>query len=118
MSRANISRVSSALANDTSFKGTGLPILYNIFATYPNVSRYITFILNRSPLGMTEAGFYSIGGVNASLSCIVNQTQIPVVTGSHQWVGTMDAIIVNGKDITGSSNTCVHHVSFNSARFT
>lgn len=90
--------VYDTLAN-TSFNGN--PLLYNIFSTYTNISNFITFQLNRSDLGITGGGVFTIGEVNSNLSSVVNQTQIPIVAALEQWIGLTDGIVVNGENFTG-----------------
>lgn len=95
--RANGSNVYKALAN-TSYNGD--PVLYNLFSAYPSVSNYITFLLRRSGLGITEGGIFTIGDVDATLSPVLNQTQIPVFPGSPYWITSMEGIVVNGQNFT------------------
>lgn len=76
-------------------------MLYNIFATYPNVSNFVTFLLARSDLGITDGGVFSIGDVDPYWTAVLNQTQIPVVQDTQQWVGLMDAVIVDGRNFSG-----------------
>lgn len=78
-----------------------LPPLYNIFAAYPDLPQYITFLLARSGLGATDGGILTIGEVDANWSDVLNQPKIVVPDGRDRWVGYMDAMIVNGKKYSG-----------------
>ncbi|EKM50641.1 uncharacterized protein PHACADRAFT_152796 [Phanerochaete carnosa HHB-10118-sp] len=98
LSSKNLSQIYERLQNTTF---GGLPVLYNIFETYSNVSNFITFQLVRSKLGITEGGVFTIGDVDPNLSAVLNQTQLPVIEALNQWVVFMDGIVVDGKKFTG-----------------
>ncbi|KAF7789586.1 hypothetical protein EIP86_000532 [Pleurotus ostreatoroseus] len=94
-----ISSVYNTLSNGTSFNG--LPLLFNIFNLNTTAPSYITFLLSRSNLGITDGGIFTISEVDPSWSAVQNQSKIAIAQGLGQWVGVMDAVIVNGKNYTG-----------------
>lgn len=73
----------------------------NVFSAYANVSTYITFLLTRSNLGISDGGIFTVGETDSNWSQIANQTKIPVVQELKQWIVLMDGVIVNGKNYTG-----------------
>lgn len=77
--------------------------MYNIFSTYTNVSTYMTFLLARSDLGITDGGIFTIGDVDPNWSAVLNQTKVPVIqTGAdQQWAALVDGMIVDGKNYSG-----------------
>ena len=93
---------------NTTFDGN--PVLYNIFSAYPDIPNYMTFLLSRSDIGVTEGGVFTIGDVNASYSDILNQTQLHVLSNSGaQWVVDVDGIVVNGERFGGNSSVHIQH---------
>ncbi|KAJ3557413.1 hypothetical protein NM688_g1478 [Phlebia brevispora] len=94
----SISVIYNALINTTS---NGLPLLNNIFNVYPQDPNYITFLLGRTNLGISDGGIFTIAEVDSSWSAVVNQSKIAIAQGLGQWIGLMDAVIVNGETFTG-----------------
>ena len=84
---------------NTSHNGAPLP--NNIFGLNSNVPNYITFLLSRSNLGVTDGGIFTIGETDPNWSAVVNQSKIAIAQDFGQWVGLMDAVVVNGKSMDG-----------------
>ena len=75
--------------------------MYNLFSAYPNISTYITFLLTRSNLGVSDGGIFTIGETDPNWTKVLDQPQLPVLEKTHQWITLMDGVTVNGKNYTG-----------------
>ncbi|KAJ3518437.1 hypothetical protein NM688_g9439 [Phlebia brevispora] len=88
--------------NQTNFKGT--PLIDNIFSMWPSDPNYMSFLLTRNNLGITDGGIFTIGEVAETLSDIQNATKLMVANpGWGAWVTFMDAVTINGVNYTGNS---------------
>lgn len=85
--------------NGTSYNGK--PVMYNLFDSDPNIPTYITFLLARSNLGISDGGIFTIGEIDPNWTQIVNQTKVPVLQKTGQWLSFMDSVTVNGKNYSG-----------------
>ena len=85
--------------NGTEFNGN--TVMYNLFSAYPNISTYITFLLTRSNLGVSDGGIFTIGETDPNWTKVLDQPQLPVLEKTHQWITLMDGVTVNGKNYTG-----------------
>ena len=73
-----------------------------MFQQYPNVSQFMTFLLSRSNLGVTDGGIFTVGEVDENWSNVLNQPQVPVLEAVQEWITLSDGIIVDGQNITGN----------------
>ena len=102
LSYPEISSVALAL-NDTRFDGQ--PVLLNVFAANPSLSPYITYGPSRTfSTELTDGGIFTIGEINSTYANISNQPKLPVLTVGG-WIVALDAVIVNGQNMTGGSIT-------------
>lgn len=76
-------------------------LLDNIFSLYPDESNYITFLLSRSIVGTVDGGDFTIGEITPGYEAISKAPQLLVE--SDRWLTFMDAMIINGKRVTGES---------------
>lgn len=54
--------------------------MHNLFGAYPNISTYITFLLTRSNLGISDGGIFTIGETDPNWTKVLDQPQIEVLT--------------------------------------
>lgn len=73
-----------------------------IFNSNTSNPSYITFLLARSNLGMSDGGIFTISETDPAWSEVHNQSKVPIAQGLNQWVGLMDGVRVNGKNFTGN----------------
>lgn len=50
---------------------------------------------------MTDGGIFTISETDPSWGAVVNQSKIAIAQDFGQWVGLMDAVVVDGKSIDG-----------------
>ena len=98
--RPNLSVIKDTLAN-TSYDGS--PFLENIFSKSPDMPSITTFQLNRSGLGLSDGGTFTVGEIVESFEAITNTTQLDVLTEFSRWSTLMDAIMIDGKPYAGQS---------------
>ncbi|TCD62014.1 hypothetical protein EIP91_007609 [Steccherinum ochraceum] len=101
--------VGGQLAN-TTFDGA--PLLSNLFNLYPNESNFITFLLNRTDLGVTGGGSFTVGELDSDFAAVANATKLPVLGQTGFWLTAMDSMIVNGQTVSGGGvldNTTFPH---------
>ncbi|KAI0766085.1 aspartic peptidase domain-containing protein [Irpex lacteus] len=98
LSSSAVSRVYSKL-NNTEYNGQ--TVMHNLFGAYPNISTYITFLLTRSNLGISDGGIFTIGETDPNWTKVLDQPQIEVLTETDQWITFMGGVSVNGKNYTG-----------------
>lgn len=61
----------------------------------------MTFLLARSELGATDGGILTIGEVSPDWAAVTSQPKIATIPGRQEWVGYMDAMVVDGKRYSG-----------------
>ena len=74
-----------------------------IFSKSPDIPSITTFQLNRSGLGLSDGGTFTIGEIVESFEAITNTTQLNVSTEFNRWSTLMDAIMIDGKPYAGHS---------------
>ncbi|KAI0926033.1 hypothetical protein AcW1_008309 [Taiwanofungus camphoratus] len=80
----------------------GFPFLVNIFNFYPDEPNFITFLLSRSNIGITQGGVMTIAELVANLTEITSTPKLPVIS-ELSWETYMDGVYVNGEFLTGHS---------------
>ena len=98
VSRLAISVIYDELVNTTN---NGLPFLNNVFNANSSLGNYITFLLSRSNLGISNGGIFTIGEVDQNWSAVTDQAKVAIAQDFGQWIGLMDSVIVNGKTYDG-----------------
>ncbi|OBZ66133.1 hypothetical protein A0H81_13730 [Grifola frondosa] len=91
------------LQANSSYKG--LPFLDNVlkgFFFYPNESNYMTFLLSRSEIGITNGGVFTIAELDSDHANVTQAPKLNVFTNGG-WTTFMDGVRINGELFTGNS---------------
>ncbi|KAL6305595.1 aspartic peptidase domain-containing protein [Sparassis latifolia] len=81
---------------------SGMPFLNNVFNYHPDEQAFITLLLTRSNIGITEGGVFSISELVVDYASILDTPQLPVHSDTD-FLTFMDGIYVNGEFLTGHS---------------
>ncbi|KAL6302519.1 aspartic peptidase domain-containing protein [Sparassis latifolia] len=87
---------------NTSYRVNGFPLIFNVFANYPDEQSFITIFLTREDFGITQGGFLGISEIMAENASIIEAPKLPLFSNSS-WSTLMDGIYVNGEFLTGHS---------------
>ncbi|GBE78628.1 hypothetical protein SCP_0115170 [Sparassis crispa] len=80
----------------------GAPFLNNVFNYYPDEQAFITLLLTRSNIGITEGGVFSISELVVDYASIIDTPKL-LVHSDTAFLTFMDGIYVNGEFLTGHS---------------
>lgn len=67
----------------------------------------MTFELQRSNLGETKGGVFTIGEINSNFSDVIHAPNLTVIAATGEWLTFMDGATINGKNFTGGGLLCV-----------